>query len=103
MKLPGNIGAALRAAAAYSMPFAAWRRPGGTVFEAVISCGATARRAVFAAGAAQPFFALNRFDSPDANISDAIVADIVVQGSALRYRNGETYASEPVDDAQHRI
>lgn len=103
MKLPGNIGAALRAAAAYSMPFAAWRRPGGKDFEAVISCGATARRAVFAAGTSQPFFALNRFDSPDANISDAIVADIVVEGSVLRYRNGETYASEPIDDAQHRI
>jgi len=103
MKLAANVKRCLERAATLGLPFAVWRRPDGSFFEAAISCAPIEKRAVFGAPSRQPFFALNRFDVEQANITDAIPADVLIEGSEIRFFNGDAYQPDTVNAVQEQL
>jgi isochorismate synthase len=103
MKLAANVKRCLERAASLDLPFAVWRRPDGSFFEAAISCAPIEKRAVFGAPSRQPFFALNRFDAEQASIADAIPADVLIEGSEVRFYNGDAYQPQPVNAVQEQL
>lgn len=103
MTLPPHVRALLGAAGEQSLPFAVWRRPAGAGFEAMIACGPVSRRPVFTEAGTPPFFALSRFLTSEANLCDAIEADVLVRGSEIAYRAGETYGGIPADARQRAL
>ncbi len=97
-----NVDLIARAASA-GLPFALWRRPGASESSAIVSTSLVQTRPIFAAGQSQPFFAMGRFESREANQADAIAADVLYRDGRLWFYDGNSYQAEPVDQAQRDL
>ena len=100
MHLDAGLKGLVAAAHERGLPVALWRAPGGP-FRAMISTDpAPAPRPVFGGGAAQPFFAMQRFDTADANLAEAVPGDILAELGLTRFFDGRGYAARPETAAQ---
>ena len=95
MTLTKNVRNCLSRAGVLDLPFAVWRRPGKSTIEGVISCSPLTRRPVFTTEPAPAFFALSRFLTDNPNQADAIMADCVIKGEEIVFRDGAVQRPEP--------